>query len=105
CDRCSELGRMVQALRPVGLAVVAAESHPTRDLSRITYAPGDGGAEEEGVAALARALEHVNLALAVAGMAMRLPLIRQALQLIVDASGGDPKQVSRRPETAPACPR
>jgi protein-S-isoprenylcysteine O-methyltransferase Ste14 len=96
CGKCSELGRMVEAMRPVGLAVHAAEEHPSRDLSRITYAPADGGAEEDGVAAFARALEHVNFATAMLGMAMRLPLVRPALQLIVDASGGGPMRVGRR---------
>jgi len=98
CGRCSELGRMIEAMRPVGLVVVPAEDHPSRDLTRITYAPADGGAEEEGVAAFGRALEHVNLAVAVTAMAMRLPVIRPILQVIVDASGGGPVQVSRRRE-------
>ena len=89
---------MIEAMRPVGLVVVAAEDHPSRDLTRITYAPADGGAEEEGVAAFARALEHVNLAFAVTAMAMRLPVIRPILQVVVDASGGGPVQVNRRRE-------
>jgi protein-S-isoprenylcysteine O-methyltransferase Ste14 len=95
CGRCSELGRMVEAMRPIGLVVVPAEAHPGRDLTRITYAPADGGPEEDGVAAFARAMEHVNLACAVLGMVLRLPIIRQALQLIVDASGGGPMRVRR----------
>jgi len=105
CGRCSELGRMVEALRPVGLVVVPAEHHPSRDLPRITYAPADGGAEEDGVAAFARALEHVNLPCALLGMAMRLPVVRPALQLIVDASGGGPMRVRRRVDGVAACVR
>jgi protein-S-isoprenylcysteine O-methyltransferase Ste14 len=96
CGRCSELGRLVERLRPVGLIIVAAEDHPSRDLDRITYAPADGGAEEEGVAAFARAFEHVNFACALLGMAMRLPIIRPILQVIVDGTGGGPMRVSRR---------
>ena len=91
---------MIAAMRPVGLVVMPAEDHPSRDLLRITYAPADGGAEEEGVAAFARALEHVNLAVALPAMAMRLPIIRPILQVIVDASGGGPMRVSRRRECA-----
>jgi Phospholipid methyltransferase len=102
CGKCSELGRMVEAMRPVGLVVRAAEDHPSRDLTRITYAPADGGAEEDGVAAFARALEHVNFACAMMGMAMRLPILRPALQLIVDASGDGPMRVRRRGEVT-AC--
>lgn len=105
CGKCSELGRMVESLSPVGLIVVAAEDHPSRDLNRITYAPADGGAEESGVAAFGRAMEHVNFACALLGMAMRLPVIRPALQVIVDASGGGPMLVSRRAAgSIPACP-
>jgi protein-S-isoprenylcysteine O-methyltransferase Ste14 len=95
CGTCSEMGLAVMALQPVGLVVVPAEEHPERDLSRITYDPRDGGPEDEGVAALARALEHVNLACAVLGMAMRLPVIRPLLQVVVDASGGGPMLVRR----------
>jgi protein-S-isoprenylcysteine O-methyltransferase Ste14 len=102
CGRCSELGRMVEALRPAGLIVVPAEDHPNRDLTRITYAPADGGAEEDGVAAFGRALEHVNLPCALLGMAMRLPVVRPVLQVIVDASGGGPMRVSRG--VVPPCP-
>jgi len=96
CGVCSELGAEVERLRPVGLVVVAAEDHPTRQLTRITYDPMDGGAEETGVAAVARAMEHVNFAFALLGMAMRLPVIRPLLQVVVDASGGGPQPVAWR---------
>ena len=98
CGKCSELGRAIERMRPVGLVVVPAEHHPERVLERITYAPMDGGAEEDGVAAFARALEHVNLAAALLGMAMRLPIVLPLLQVIVDASGGGPLRVD-----APRC--
>lgn len=104
CGTCSELGRAVERMRPVGLVVVPAEAHPERALARITYAPMDGGAEEEGVAAFARALEHVNLAAALLGMAMRLPVILPLLQVIVDASGGGPMRVDRAACPAPTSP-
>lgn len=71
------------------------ELHPTRDLDRITYDPGDGTADEDGVAALARSLEHINIGLALLGWVVRLPLVRPVLQLIVDASGGAPRTVRR----------
>ncbi|HET7461822.1 MAG TPA: hypothetical protein VFJ82_11270 [Longimicrobium sp.] len=105
CDLCSELGAGVERLRPVGLEIVDAEDHPSRRLTRITYDPRDGGAEEEGVAAFARALEHVNLAFALLGMAMRLPCVRWVLQVVLDASGGAPREVAWRggTEVADAC--
>jgi hypothetical protein len=100
CGLCSELGAVVELLRPVGLVVVAAEDHPERRLIRITYDPRDGGAEEEGVAAAARAMEHVNFPLALLGMAIRLPVIRPLLQVVVDTSGGGPQAVAWRGASA-----
>jgi len=96
CGVCSELGGVVELLRPAGLVIVPAEDHPARQLTRITYDPMDGGAEEEGVAAAARAMEHVNFPLALLGMAMRLPVVRPLLQVVVDASGGGPAPVAWR---------
>jgi hypothetical protein len=95
CGPCSQVGRWIEGRRPIALRVVPAEAHPSRDLRRITYHSADGW-EEEGVAALARALEHVHLGWALLGMAIRLPLIAQAIQLIVDASGGGPRTIPRR---------
>jgi hypothetical protein len=96
CGQCSTIGRWLQSREPIGLTFVAAEEHPTRDLWRITYDPGDGSPDEEGVAAIGRALEHINFAWTFAGMAMRLPLVGYVLQAIVDASGGGPQRIRRR---------
>ena len=95
CGQCSTIGRWLQAREPIGLTFVAAEDHPSRDLWRITYDPGDGTPDEAGVAAIGRALEHINFAWAFAGMAMRLPLVSVVLQAIVDASGGGPQRIRR----------
>jgi len=64
-------------------------------LTRITYDPGDGTADSVGVAALGRAVEHVNLAWALVGMFIRLPGVCWLLQVVIDASGGGPKPVMR----------
>jgi hypothetical protein len=95
CGQCSTIGRWLQAREPIGLTFVAAEDHPSRDLWRITYDPGDGTPDDTGVAAIGRALEHINFAWAFAGMAMRLPLVSFVLQAIVDASGGGPQRIRR----------
>jgi protein-S-isoprenylcysteine O-methyltransferase Ste14 len=97
CDACSSLGDWVRERSPAGLEIVAAETHPTRDLARLTYEPADGTTHDEGIAALARAVEHVHLGWAVAGWIVRLPLIRPSLQLLVDAVGGGPRACQRRP--------
>jgi protein-S-isoprenylcysteine O-methyltransferase Ste14 len=94
CGKCSEVGEWVQRQRPRGLRIVPAEQYPDRDLWRITYASPDG-VEDEGVAAIARALEHMHLGWAIAGLFLRLPLIRPCVQLIVDVSGGGPQHIER----------
>jgi len=94
CFKCSQMAAFLKSLKPSGLEIVAAEDHPRHDLERITYE--SGAVEDDGLAALARALEHVNLGYALAGMALRLPGVNAALQAIVDASGGGPMPVARR---------
>jgi protein-S-isoprenylcysteine O-methyltransferase Ste14 len=96
CSPCEQVARLVSQRRPVGLRLVPAQDHPARDLTRLTYDPGDGSGEEEGVAALARALEHTHLGLAALGWLMRLPGLCGFLQVLVDASGGGPRLVRRR---------
>lgn len=96
CAMCAQLGRWFQAHRPTGLLIVAAEDHPSRDLLRLTYGSGGAGREEEGIAALARGLEHIHLGWAFVGWSMRLPGIRHFLQLLADALGGGPRLVKRR---------
>ncbi len=105
CVPCRAVAEWFFARGPVALEIVPAEAHPSRDLCRITYDPLDGTAEEDGVAAVARALEHVNLAWALVGFAARLPLIRPVLQLLLDASGGGPRRIPRNPRIGLLYPR
>ena len=98
CGPCSELGGWFLTHQPVGLDILAAEDHPRHDLTRLTYDPCDGCPEEVGVAALARALEHLHLGWALIGWVIRLPVIIQFIQLIVDAVGGEPRLIRRRSE-------
>ena len=53
----------------------------------------EDGSAFTGVAALARALEHLNLAWAWLGWTLRLPGFCQATQLLVDALGGEPRAI------------
>jgi protein-S-isoprenylcysteine O-methyltransferase Ste14 len=94
CDVCAGVGLWISKRHPTGLTLVAAESHPTRDLQRMTYESEDGHCED-GVAAFARTLEHINLAYAWVGMFVRLPGCRTLIQLIVDASGGGKRSIPR----------
>ncbi len=95
CAQCSPIARWFEARRPLGLLVVAAEDHPTHDLRRITYQSSDGRSTD-GVAALARGLEHLHLGWAFIGCTMRLPLVCLLLQLIIDVTGAGPRVIARR---------
>ncbi len=96
CGACSEVRRWFEARHPIALHIMAAEDHPSHDLIRITYDPMDGTSPEEGVAAFARGLEHLNFAWAYVGACLRLPVIRQLVQLMLDVSGLGPQQIMRR---------
>jgi hypothetical protein len=104
CGPCSDLGRWLSRRRPVGVYLLAAEDHPIRNLERMTYEAPDG-TEAEGVAAFARALEHLNLGWAFAGWTARLPLVRSVLQAVLDGVGAGPRTVMRRSPVArsPGC--
>jgi protein-S-isoprenylcysteine O-methyltransferase Ste14 len=96
CGMCAEVGRWFRDRHPRHLLITAAESHPSRVLTRITYEPRDGTPAAEGVEAIARALEHLHLGWAFVGWTVRLPIVLPLVQLLVDASGG----ASR---TSPSC--
>ncbi len=95
CDACNQLKNWLQRHKPDGLQIIPAERHPARDLNRITYITGDGVTEEQGIAALARALEHIHIGWAFVGWVLRLPGLWHLVQLITDVSGGGPRLVPR----------
>ena len=96
CGPCSQVRRWFERHHARGVEIVAAEDHPSRDLRRITYDPMDGCEPEDGVRAIGRGLEHLNVGWAIAGAALRLPVISQFVQLLMDASGFGPMLVKRR---------
>jgi protein-S-isoprenylcysteine O-methyltransferase Ste14 len=100
CGPCSELWQWIAARNPVGLEILPAESLPYGSIRRMRYVPGDATASVDGVRAMGRALEHLNLGWAVAGIALRLPLAWQFVQVMMDASGLGP----RIPAAALSCP-
>ena len=95
CGICAELRRWLERRVPLGLEFIAAESHPTRNLTRVTYDAMDGSADEQGIRAFARALEHINLAWALVGALMRLPILATVIQVLADAAGLGPRNLDR----------
>jgi protein-S-isoprenylcysteine O-methyltransferase Ste14 len=100
CDTCSEVGRWFRQRGACGLAIAAAEHHPSRALTRITYESSDGTYSASGIEAVARAMEHVHLGWALLGGFLRLPAVRQMAQLLIDASGGEPRRIPRVTEAS-----
>ncbi len=96
CVPCSQLAAWFGARNPAGLRLLAAEDYPGPELRRLTYLPADGAPAEQGMAALARGLEHLHLGWAFVGWTIRLPFTLPFLQLLVDAVGED-----ARPAHAP----
>ncbi len=91
CGPCSELRAWLTARRPLGLDFIDAETLPSGSIHRLRYDPADGAPPVEGVRALARALEHLNLGWVYCGSVLRLPILWQFAQLLMDASGFGPR--------------
>ena len=92
CDMCREVGAWVERGAARHLVVVPAETHSSGALTRITYEDADG-ATASGIAAIARAFEHIHLGWALFGFFLRLPVVCRIVQLLIDASGGEQRQI------------
>ena len=94
---CNEAGHWFRQRGIRGCEIVAAETHPSRALRRITYEPADGSPAASGVEAIARALEHIHLGWALVGFVLRLPIVGPLAQLVADASGAAPRSIPLEP--------
>ena len=94
CGPCSELRRWIEARSPVGLQIMDAESLPSGSIRRMRYDPGDGSVVVDGVRAMGRVLEHLNFGWALAGAMLRLPGVWHCVQLLMDASGLGPRELT-----------
>lgn len=64
-------------------------------LKGMTYEAGEANYSVEGFEALCRALEHIHLGWAFVAWTLRLPVICQMGQLLLDAVGGGPRHIRR----------
>jgi protein-S-isoprenylcysteine O-methyltransferase Ste14 len=97
CLPCSELRGWIERRKPLGLDLIAAEALHGGSIHRLRYDPGDESPAVEGIRALGRALEHLHLGWALAGMTMRLPVVWRCIQLAMDASGLGPRPLPNMP--------
>ena len=98
CGQCSLLRQWIEAQHPLGLELIDAETLPQGSIRRLRYHPADGTPPQEGLLAFARVLEHINLFWAWCAMILRLPLLHQAVQLVLDLGGFGPRAI---PTTCP----
>jgi protein-S-isoprenylcysteine O-methyltransferase Ste14 len=91
CGPCSEVLAWLEERELVGLEIVDAETLAAGSIQRMRYVAGDGSDAVEGVRAMGRALEHIHLGWALCGAALRLPVVWQGVQLVMDASGLGPR--------------
>jgi len=94
CGMCSQVGQWFVRRDAVRLEVLPAETYPAGTLIRITYVTADGAGQFSGVQAISRALDHIHLGWAMLGWLLRLPAIRQFAQILIDASGGEPRSIA-----------
>lgn len=91
CGPCNEVRQWFAKHEAHGLIITPAEDHPTLQLRRIRYEDGEYGVD--GVRAVFRALEHLHLGWAFAGMALSMPWIWWLVQTILDACGLGPREI------------
>ena len=102
CGTCSSIGRWFRTRGPVGLQIAPAEDSGIRGIRRVTYMPTEGP-PSVGVAAIARALEHIHLGWAVVGWILALPGFKQFAQVIADSFGPTPREVGMKSYDPRAC--
>jgi protein-S-isoprenylcysteine O-methyltransferase Ste14 len=98
CPICRQTKSLVESTKPRDLVIRAAEGYTVTGLRRALYV-GPDGLQASGLAAVARGLEHSGPVWAYVGWAIRLPVVRPMLQLLVDGMGGGPRQLPRVEES------
>lgn len=102
CSTCTSVGRWFLSRDPVGLRVAPAEDARDSGLRRVTYI-SPNNEPIRGVAAIARALEHLHLGWAIAGWVLALPGVSHLAQVMVDVFGPSPHVVAGLPYEKNSC--
>ncbi|MEE6259276.1 methyltransferase [Plantactinospora sonchi] len=100
CGTCRAVAGFLHRRRPHRLVIRPAAEHP-EVLWRARYEGGDGRTER-GVAAVAHALDHVNLGWAGVGWSLRLPGVAWLAQAVTDAMIAPPHPARPGGDAAPA---
>ncbi len=97
CGLCRTVGQGIERMGPVGLQIRPAEEAGV-PLTRMRWVGAH--THDRGVAAFARALEHVGLAHAWLGWLLRLPGVTLMVQTVADSCGMGPRALTVEPPTA-----
>jgi len=86
CKVCSEVSDWFKKRNSLNLIIRQSNEYYGSRILQVTYKSEDGH-EYKSIRAIASGLEHINLAWAALAWFVRLPLISQLLQLIIDSMG------------------
>jgi hypothetical protein len=86
CNQCSQIKKWFQSFKSTKLHIKSKSEYPKDQILQVTYIDHNG-LEYKGVRAIACAMEHINLAYASLAWFMRMPIINQVLQIIIDTMG------------------
>lgn len=86
CNQCEGLKQWFSKKNSFNLTIEFSEKYKNSTIQQVTYIDYNG-IEYKSIAAIAHALEHINLAYASLGWFMRFPIIKTILQTIIDAMG------------------
>jgi protein-S-isoprenylcysteine O-methyltransferase Ste14 len=87
CGPCSEIAIWFQKRNPIDLKLLRSSQWQGPELNRVTWRHAASNRTETGVAAIAMALQHLNLFWAAVGWTAGLPGICHVLQIYFDAVG------------------
>ena len=90
CGPCRYFARWLAVQCPIQLRILPRAAHFRGTLTRITYCTAGRQREVQGIHAIARAFDHLNLAWAFCGWMLRLPLIGWVAELITEAVSPTP---------------
>jgi len=88
CNQCEGLKKWFTKQNTANLNIEFSYKYKASSLEQVTYIDYNGN-KYKSVTAIAHAFEHINLVYASLGWFMRFPIIKNILQIIIDAMGFD----------------
>jgi hypothetical protein len=93
CNQCNQIANWFKKSKSINLNVESSSNYLVREILQVTYVD-EYGNEYKSINAIACSFDHLNLAFASLGWFMRMPVVKQVLQAIVDSMGFDKEEES-----------